>query len=82
MPCSTTRPSSITRIASAARMVDSRWAMTRAVRPGQGGRQRRLHGGLRLESRWAVASSRMTTRGRASSSRAMVSRWRSPPDSR
>ncbi len=48
MPRSTTRPSSITWMASAARIVESRWAITRAVRPGEGGDERLLHGDFGL----------------------------------
>ena len=39
---------STTRIASAARIVDSRWAMTSAVRPVERGDERLLDGGLGL----------------------------------
>ncbi len=48
VPRSTMRPSSTTRIVSAARTVDSRWAMTIEVRPGQRLAERLLHRGLRL----------------------------------
>ena len=65
------------------RTVDSRWAMTSSRTPGERLAQRRLAPRCsEVESRCAVASSRITTRGWASSSRAMVSRCRSPPDSR
>src|SRR5699024_11426642 len=33
LPCSTIAPASITRMVSASRIVDRRWAMTNAVRP-------------------------------------------------
>ena len=48
MPRSTTAPSSTTAISSAARTVESRWAMTIAVRPVERLDQRRLHGDLGL----------------------------------
>ena len=48
MPRSTTRPSSTTAISSAARTVESRWAMTIAVRPVERLGQRRLHRDLGL----------------------------------
>ena len=51
VPRSTMRPASTTRIASAARIVDRRWAITSAVRPDEGGDERLLHGGLGLRSR-------------------------------
>src|SRR6478735_1828036 len=82
VPRSTIRPASTTRIRSAARTVDRRWAITTAVRPSSASASASWTAASEVLSRWAVASSRMTTRWRASSSRAMVMRWRSPPESR
>ena len=77
-----TRPSSMTRIWSASRMVDSRWAMTSEVRPARRGPSARWTAASDSESRCAVASSSTTTAGAFSSSRAMAIRCFSPPDSR
>ena len=82
VPRSTIRPCSTTAISSAARMVESRCAMTIAVRPARASASAACTAASDSESRCAVASSRITTRGLASSSRAIVSRWRSPPESR
>ena len=82
VPRSTIRPSSTTRMRSASRMVERRWAMTRAVRPARASASASCTAASDSESRWAVASSRITTRGWASRRRAMVRRWRSPPEKR
>ncbi len=57
-------------------------AMTIEVRPSSASASAAWTAASDVESRWAVASSRITTDGSASSSRAMVMRWRSPPDRR
>ena len=53
----------MTRIRSAARTVDSRWAITSAVRPASASPSAACTAASEVESRWAVASSRITTRG-------------------
>ena len=58
-PCSTMRPSSSTRIWSAPAMVDSRWAMTTAVRPASASARACCTSASFSESRWLVASSRI-----------------------
>ena len=82
LPRSTMRPSSTTRIVSAARTVDSRWAITIEVRPASASASACCTAASDSESSDAVASSSTTTRDRPSSRRAMVSRWRCPPESR
>ena len=72
VPCSTMSPCSMTRMRSASRMVESRWAMTKLVRP-----LRRL-----VMASWTsisvrvstelVASSRMSRSGAERKARAMV----------
>ena len=59
MPRSTTRPSSTTTIWSAARIVDSRCAMTIAVRPLSASASAACTAASEVESRCAVASSRI-----------------------
>ena len=73
MPCSTIRPASMTMIVSALRMVDSRCAMTKLVRPR---RSRAIASWMRTSVRVStllVASSRMRMAGLARKARAMVS---------
>ncbi len=82
VPRCTMRPSSTTRIWSAWRTVESRWAITRLVRPSRAASSARWTAYSDSESRCAVASSRTTTAGALSSSRAIARRCRSPPDSR
>ena len=74
MPRSATRPSSITRITSAALMVESRCAMTTDVFPSKASANAACTAASDVESSEAVASSRMTTRGCAISNRAIVRR--------
>src|SRR5262245_45811384 len=81
-PRSLTWPWSITRIWSASRIVDSRCAITREVRPASAVFSARWTATSDSESRWAVASSSTTTDGALSSSRAIASRCFSPPESR
>ena len=52
---------------SASRIVERRWAITIAVRPARASASAACTAASDVESRWAVASSRITTRGRASS---------------
>ena len=59
-----------------------RQRLTIAVRPSSASSSASWTATSLVASRWAVASSSSTTRGRASSSRAMVSRCRSPPENR
>ncbi|MBP5935271.1 aminotransferase class V-fold PLP-dependent enzyme [Streptomyces sp. LBUM 1476] len=82
VPRSMIRPASRTRITSAERTVERRWAMTRAVRSANASVSASWTAASDVLSRWAVASSRMTTRWRARRRRAMVMRWRSPPERR
>src|SRR5690606_11140676 len=72
VPRSTIRPASSTRIRSAARTVDSRCAITIAVRSARASVSASWTAASEVLSRWAVASSSTTTRWRASSSRAIV----------
>src|SRR5680860_1163608 len=81
-PRSTMRPSSTTTIWSAPRTVDRRWAITIEVRPASAVSRARWTAASDSESRCAVASSRTTTPGALSSSRASASRCFSPPESR
>ena len=57
-------PRSTTRIRSALRMVDSRWAITMLVRPSMARSSARWTAASDSESRWAVASSSTTIGGR------------------
>ena len=82
VPRSTTVPPSTTRMTSASRTVDSRWAMTRDVRPSRARARASWTAASDSESRCAVASSRITTDGAFSRSLAIASRCFSPPDSR
>ena len=82
VPHWTIRPPSTTRIWSALRTVESRWAITSEVRPSSAASRARCTAASDSESRWAVASSSTTIAGALSSSRAIASRWRSPPESR
>ena len=82
MPRSTICPPSTTRIWSAARTVDSRWAMTSDVRPASAVASARWIAASDSESRCAVASSSTTTDGALSSSRARARRCFSPPENR
>ena len=70
----------MTRIWSASRTVDSRWAMTMEVRPASTFLSARCTATSDSESRWAVASSSTTTSGALRSRRAMATRCFSPPD--
>ena len=56
--------------------------MTMAVRPSRASVSAACTAASEVESSEAVASSRITTRGLASRMRAMVRRWRSPPENR
>ena len=74
-------PRSSTTMRSASRMVDSRWAMTRVVRPCIRC-SRACRNWLSLTaSRWDVASSSTNTGAFFSRARAMAIRCRCPPDS-
>ena len=82
VPCSTIRPWSSTTIRSARRMVESRCAMTKAVRPA---RSRLSPFSIRRSvpmSTDEVASSRIRMRGFASRARAKATSWRWPSESR
>ena len=61
MPCSTTFPWSRTRILSASRIVDSRWAMTTVVRPTMSRLRASRTVASLMASRCEVASSRIRT---------------------
>ena len=74
------RPASITRMVSASRMVDSRWAMTNVVRPSISRRIARWMSTSVRVSTELVASSRMSIGGSARNARAMVSSCFSPAD--
>ena len=81
VPRSTMRPCSITRISCACTMVDKRWAMAMVVRP-----LTKLSSAFWISfsvsvSTAEVASSKIKMRGSINSARAMLMRWRSPPDS-
>jgi len=78
VPCSTMCPPSITKITSASRMVDSRWAITKLVRPCRSDAIACWMSTSVLVSTELVASSRMRTAGRARKARAIVISWRSP----
>ena len=81
VPRSTISPPSMTRIWSAPRMVERRWAMTKVVRPRRRARRPSwIFASLSL-SRLEVASSRMRMAGSARMARAMAMRWRWPPES-
>ena len=62
-------------------MVESRWAMTKVVRPCISWASPAWIMASDSESSELVASSRIRMRGSASSARAMESRWRWPPES-
>ena len=81
-PISTIRPPSTTRMRSASTIVDSRCAMTIAVRPRNASSNARWIATSDSESRCEVASSRMTIFGFLSNKRAIASRCFSPPDIR
>jgi hypothetical protein len=72
----------MTRIWSASRMVERRWAMTSEVRPVSAVLRARWRAASDSESRWAVASSSTTIGGALSRSLAMAIRCFSPPESR
>ena len=74
------RPSSTTTMRSAATIVDSRCAITSAVRPASASASARWMASSDSESRCDVASSRITIAGSLSSIRAIASRCFSPPD--
>ena len=76
------RPSSITAMRSAWRIVDSRWAITIAVRPNSAASRAACTCCSLSLSRWLVASSRITMAGSLSSRRAIATRCFSPPDRR
>ncbi|HEY1664324.1 MAG TPA: hypothetical protein VGG54_01420 [Trebonia sp.] len=82
VPRSAICPPSTTRIWSAARTVDSRWAITSDVRPASAVASARWIATSDSESRCAVASSSTTTDGALSSSRARARRCFSPPEKR
>ncbi len=73
MPCSTIRPSSITKITSAPRMVERRWAITKLVRPTRSAFMASWMSTSVRVSTELVASSRMRMAGWARKARAMVS---------
>ncbi len=72
MPCSTMAPSSITTIRSASRMVERRWAMTKAVRPLRSSAIARWMSTSVRVSTELVASSRTRIDGLARKALAMV----------
>merc|ERR1719424_2017407 len=83
VPCSTTRPSSITAILSALRMVESRCAITSVVRPPAASSSSSAActmAPLSLSSA-EVASSRTRMAGSRTRARAMASRCFCPPES-
>lgn len=80
VPSSTMRPPSRTTIRSALRTVAGRWAITRVVRVVESAASARDSSASPRWSRWAVVSSRTSTRGPLSSPRARATRARWPPD--
>ena len=70
----------MTTISSASEIVESRWAMTKVVRPSIASRRPRLIAASVVASTEEVASSRIRIRGSASSARAIATRWRWPPE--
>ena len=74
------RPSSSTITSSASEIVDMRCAITNVVRPSITSASACLIALSVVASTLEVASSRISTRGAASSARAMATRWRWPPD--
>ena len=81
MPVSTILPWLKTRMLSAWRTVERRWAMTRLVRPCMRRSRASLTWRSLSESRAEVASSRRRMRGLARMALAMAMRWRWPPES-
>ena len=73
-------PSSMTRIVSASRIVDSRWAMTNEVRSLRSAAIASCTSTSVRVSTDEVASSRMSSAGCAKNARAIVMSWRSPAD--
>ena len=67
---------------SACRIVDSRCAITKDVRPRRSSASASWTSASVSESRWDVASSRIRIAGSFSSARAMTSRCFSPPENR
>src|ERR1051325_5992974 len=76
------RPCSSTTTWSASRMVDSRWAMMKVVRPCIRSLSAFWMRASVIASRALVASSRIRIGGFLSSARAMASRWGPPPGKR
>ena len=81
LPWATIRPCSSTTISSASAIVERRWAITNVVRPAIASARASLMLCSVEASTEEVASSRISTRGSATSARAIASRWRWPPDS-
>src|SRR5690606_12314175 len=79
-PRSTSRPPSSTRIWSAPAIVCSRWAITITVLPTAKAASASWTAASLSASSAAVASSRTTIGAPDRMARAIVSRWRSPPD--
>ena len=71
----------MTTISSASEIVERRWATTNVVRPAITSRSPSLIASSVRASTDDVASSRISTRGSASSARAIATRWRCPPES-
>ena len=82
VPRSTIRPFSTTRIWSARRIVERRWAITNVVRPFMSQESPSWMRASDSESRLDVASSRIRIRGSARIARAIATRCRWPPESR
>ncbi len=82
VPRSTMRPCSRTRIWSARRIVERRWAITNVVRPRMSQARPSWMRASDSESRLEVASSRIRIRGSARIARAIATRWRWPPERR
>src|SRR5712671_3161345 len=81
VPCSTSRPSSITNSRDALRSVDNRCAIANTVRPDTNRSSASWISRSVSVSTLLVASSRMRIRGSCRIARAIETRWRSPPDS-
>ena len=82
-PCSTMRPSSITTIRSASRMVERRWAMTIAVRPAMHGAHRLLDRALAAQvDRGGRLVQDQAGAGRPRAPGRSTGSWRWPAESR
>ena len=82
VPRSAIRPRSRTKITSALRIVERRWAIAIVVRPRMSGASACWTMRSLAVSSEEVASSRMSTRGSRSTARARATRCFSPPESR